>query len=61
MFSDHEPVWTTMRHLIDVGAAAAVIGTIAGWLPALAAFFAIIWYALNIYVMVRGLRVKVRD
>lgn len=33
----------------DVAAAGAVVSTLVGWLPPLAAFLACLWYALQLY------------
>lgn len=38
-----------IRYFIDGGAAAAIVATIAGYLPAIAALAAIIWYAVQIW------------
>lgn len=37
------------KHLIDAASAATALGTIAGWLPAIAALFTIIWTMIRIY------------
>lgn len=34
--------------LIDVAAAGTVLGTLAGWLPVIAAALAIVWYIIRI-------------
>jgi len=39
----------TMKHLIDVASISTVVATIAGWLPAVAAVFTIIWTLIRIY------------
>jgi hypothetical protein len=38
-----------LKHAADVAAVGTVIGTIAGWLPAIAALFTIIWTGIRIY------------
>ena len=37
------------KHAIDAVSVGTVIGTLAGWLPAIAAVFTIIWTAIRIY------------
>jgi hypothetical protein len=37
------------KHVIDAVSAITVVGTIAGFLPAIAAIFTIIWTAIRIY------------
>ena len=37
------------KHLLDVGAAGAVIATLVGWLPTIAAVLAIFWYLIQIW------------
>ena len=37
----------------DCSAVAAVIGTLAGWLPGIAALFTIVWMGINIYKEIR--------
>jgi hypothetical protein len=37
------------KHLVDVASIGTVIATIAGWLPAIAALFTIVWTAIRIY------------
>ncbi len=37
------------KHVADAAAVGTVIGTIAGWLPAIAALFTIIWTGIRIY------------
>ena len=37
------------KHAVDAVSVATVIGTIAGYLPAVAALFTIIWTAIRIY------------
>lgn len=41
--------WNTLRHVIDTVSAGAIIGAIIGYLPALAALGAVIWYIIQIY------------
>lgn len=38
-----------LLHLVDSVSAAAILGTLAGWLPPLAALAAIVWYAVQIW------------
>lgn len=38
-----------IKHTVDASAAIAIVGTIAGWLPVIAALLGAIWYALQIY------------
>ena len=45
MTQHHEAV----KHVIDGGAAITVLGSIAGWLPTIAAGCAIIWYLIRFY------------
>ena len=42
---DHE----TAKNIIDALSIGAVVGTLAGWLPAVAAMLSIIWTTLRIY------------
>lgn len=42
---DHEQT----KHLIDATSLAAVVGTLAGWLPAIAALLSIVWTVIRIY------------
>jgi len=37
------------KHIVDVVAAGTTVGTLAGWLPAIAAVFTIVWTAIRIY------------
>lgn len=37
------------KHVGDVISIAGVVATLAGWLPALAAFFSIVWSVIRIY------------
>lgn len=37
------------KHVLDWLSVGTVIGTIAGWLPPLAALFAIVWSIIQIY------------
>lgn len=37
----------------DCGAIIAAVGTLAGWLPSIAALFTIIWLGINIYKDIR--------
>jgi hypothetical protein len=37
------------KQLIDLASLSTVIATLAGWLPALAALFSIIWSCIRIY------------
>ena len=37
------------KHAVDAASAATVIGTLAGWLPSVAALFTIIWTVIRIY------------
>jgi hypothetical protein len=39
----------SLRHTGDVMSLATVVGTLAGWLPSLAALFSIVWTAIRIY------------
>jgi hypothetical protein len=39
----------TLKPLIDGASLAAVVSTLAGWLPAIAAAFSIVWTAIRIY------------
>lgn len=43
-----------VKHLGDVAAAGTVIGTLIGYLPAVAALFTIIWTALRIFELWTG-------
>ena len=44
----------TIKHLGDVVAAGTVIGTLIGYLPAIAALFTIVWTALRIVELWTG-------
>lgn len=44
--NEHEP---TIRHAADVLSATAIVTSIIGWLPPVAAVLGIIWYVLQIY------------
>lgn len=37
------------KYIADIGAAGAVIGTLAGYLPTAAAVLAIVWYCIQIW------------
>lgn len=37
------------KHIIDWAAVGATVTTIAGWLPDIAAFMAIVWYLVRFY------------
>jgi hypothetical protein len=39
---------------LNIGSAATVIGSLAGWLPPIAAALGIIWYCIQIYEWARG-------
>lgn len=39
----------TLQWVGNSASVAAILGTIFGWLPPLAAFIAIVWYAIQIY------------
>lgn len=39
----------TVKHVGDALSISVVVGTIAAWLPAIAAFFSIIWTLIRIY------------
>lgn len=39
----------TMKEVIDWASALVVVGTVAKWLPAVAAVFSIIWYCVRLY------------
>lgn len=45
MSSNHRLV----NYSVDVLSVGAILGTLAGYLPAIAAFGAIVWYAIQIY------------
>lgn len=38
-----------VKHVIDGASVGTVLATLAGWLPAVAALFTIIWTAIRIY------------
>jgi len=42
---DHE----TAKNIVDALSIGAVVGTLAGWLPAVAALLSIVWTTLRIY------------
>lgn len=44
--ADMSPVTRTAVETLSVG---TVIGTLAGWLPAMAALLSIVWYGIRIY------------
>jgi hypothetical protein len=37
------------KHIVDLASIGTVLGTIAGFLPAIAAIFTIVWTAIRIY------------
>lgn len=37
------------KHVVDAVSIAGVVATLAGWLPALAALFSIVWTVIRIY------------
>lgn len=37
------------KHIVDIASVGTAVATIAGWLPALAALFTIIWTGIRIY------------
>lgn len=39
----------TLKHVGDVAAVTVTVGTVASFLPALSAFFSIIWLVIRIY------------
>lgn len=39
----------TLKHVIDGFSVGTVVATIAGWLPAIAALFTVIWTAIRIW------------
>lgn len=42
------------KSLVDIGAGATAIATLASWLPPIAALFTIIWTGIRIYEWLRG-------
>lgn len=38
-----------VRHAVDTISAAAILSSLMGWLPAVAAILGIVWYLLQIY------------
>jgi len=46
---DHDSMFTAIRHTIDWISVGAVVGALMGYLPPIAAFLAIVWYAIQIY------------
>jgi hypothetical protein len=48
MLDPRDPV-SVLRHCIDWVSAITVVGAVAGYLPPIAAVFAIIWYLIQIY------------
>lgn len=46
-----------IRHWIDGISASAILAAILGWLPAIAAVLAIIWYCIQIYESATGQRI----
>jgi hypothetical protein len=38
-----------MKTAVDIASVSTVLGTLAGWLPAVAALFSIVWTAIRIY------------
>lgn len=38
-----------VRHLLDASGVAAIVAALAGWVPPLAGFVAILWYCIQIY------------
>lgn len=49
--SDHH---INMKAVMDTGAVATMLGTLAGWLPNIAALFTIIWTATRIWEALTG-------
>lgn len=45
----HDNVANVIKHTIDTVAGVGVLGSILGYLPGIAAGFAIIWYCIQIY------------
>lgn len=43
-----------VRQVGDLTAVGVVVGTLAGWLPHIAAFFTILWTALRVYEIITG-------
>lgn len=39
----------TGKHVVDAASIGTVLATLAGWLPAIAALFTIVWTAIRIY------------
>jgi len=39
----------TAKHAVDAGSLFALVGSLAGWLPSIAAVFTIIWTGIRIY------------
>ena len=37
------------KHVLDAGSVITVIGTLAGWLPAISALLTIVWLGIRIY------------
>ena len=46
---DHNDPLTLIRHAFDWISAGAIVGSLVGYLPPLAAALAIIWYCIQIY------------
>jgi hypothetical protein len=42
-----------VRHIIDWAAVGATVGTLAGWLPPMAAGLSIVWLSIQIYDRLR--------
>lgn len=43
-----------IKHIVDAAAAATTVGVIAGWLPAIAALFTIVWTGMQILEKITG-------
>jgi len=39
----------TVKHVVDAASVSATVAALAGWLPAAAAFFTMIWTLIRIY------------
>jgi hypothetical protein len=56
----HEHINDVAKHVIDGASVVTVIGTLAGYLPAIAALFTIIWTAIRIYETPTVTRIRSR-
>ena len=42
-------MWSTLKQWLDWSAVGVAIGTVASWLPPIAALFSIVWLSIQMY------------